>query len=146
MSDANGAVGMIERDTNPHAENATRHEANGTGNLPHTPAFVLTQPDMHQHIPEIVQTAGTQNWYLYALATIVVVGFFVLTILMIMPHGPDTKIPDTHRDIAFMLFGGLVSGLSMVLSYFFGSSAGSAQKSAELATLARVTPQLSAKL
>jgi len=146
MSDANGAIGMIERDTNSHAENATRHEENGTGNLPNAPAFVFTQPDMHRHMPEIVQTTGTQNWYLYVLATIVVVGFFVLTILMITPHGPEIKIPTEHRDIAFMLFGGLVSGLSMVLSYFFGSSAGSAQKSAELATLARATPQPSAKL
>jgi hypothetical protein len=149
MSDANGAVGIVEHHTNPYPGNDTKNEANALGNTPGTIALTLPQPhntpDMPRHTPQIVPVAGTRDWYLYVLATVVVVGFFVLTIMMITPHGPEIKIPSEHRDIAFMLFGGLVSGLSMVLSYFFGSSAGSAQKSAELAALARAIPQPSPK-
>lgn len=147
MSDANGAVGTVEHNTTAYPGNATKHEANAPGNTPGMPAFTLSHDTqaIPRHVPEIVRAAGTQNWYLYVLATVIVVGFFVLTIMMITPHSPEIKIPTEHRDIAFMLFGGLVSGLSMVLSYFFGSSAGSAQKTVELATLARVVPQPSPK-
>ena len=58
----------------------------------------------------------------------------VLTVLLILR---ETSINDGHKDIVFMLFGGLVTGFSMVLSYFFGSSAGSAQKTVELAKIAK---------
>jgi RsiW-degrading membrane proteinase PrsW (M82 family) len=76
----------------------------------------------------------TQDWYLYALAAVVVLGFFGLTVLMMMSK-MDPNNP--HKDIVFMMFGGLVTGFSMVLSYFFGSSAGSAQKTLELAKIAK---------
>ena len=66
---------------------------------------------------------GTPDWYLYGLAGVVVLGFFALTVTMIR-----TEIPKESQNIAYMLLGGSATGFSMVLSYFFGSSAGSAQK------------------
>ena len=80
------------------------------------------------------RSTHAQDWYPYALAAVVVVGFFLLTVLLILRQA---GIHEGHKDIVFMLFGGLVTGFSMVLSYFFGSSAGSAQKTVELATIAK---------
>jgi hypothetical protein len=70
--------------------------------------------------------------YLYGLAAVVVLGFFALTVTMVL-----TDIPAQSQNIAYMLLGGLVTGFSMVLSYFFGSSAGSATKTAQLAELVK---------
>ena len=78
------------------------------------------------------QATDPQEWYLYALAAVVVIGFFALTVTMIL-----TTIPDKSQNIAYMLLGGLVTGFSMVLSYFFGSSAGSAQKTAQITALVK---------
>ena len=100
--------------------------------LPQNP--VLPDP-IRSHAPEV------GHWYPYALAGVVVVGFFGVIVLMMLPL---TTINTGNRDIVFMLFGGLVTGFSMVLSYFFGSSAGSAQKTVELAKIAnsnRTPPQ-----
>jgi hypothetical protein len=65
---------------------------------------------------------------------VVVVGFYGLTVLLMLG---GAHASDGNKEIAFMLFGGLVTGFSMVLSYFFGSSAGSAQKTLELAKMAK---------
>ena len=99
------------------------------------------QPHHTQDIPAVplhalgrLRATGAPAWYPAALAAVVVVGFFVLTVLLMLR---DTGIHEGHKDLVFMLFGGLVSGFSMVLSYFFGSSAGSAQKTAELAKIAQ---------
>jgi hypothetical protein len=73
---------------------------------------------------------GTPEWYLYGLAGVARLGFFALTVTMTL-----TKIPESSQSVAYMLLGGLVTGFSMVLSYFFGSSAGSAHKTAQLAEL-----------
>jgi len=63
-----------------------------------------------------------------------VVGFYGLTVLLMLG---GANASEGNKEIAFMLFGGLVTGFSMVLSYFFGSSAGSAQKTVELAKIAK---------
>jgi hypothetical protein len=65
------------------------------------------------------------------LAFMVVGGFFTLTTLMLF-----LRIPSEAQNIAYMLLGGLVTGFSLVLSYYFGSSAGSASKTAQLARFA----------
>ena len=57
---------------------------------------------------------GTPEGYLYGLAGVVVLGFFALTVTMIL-----TAIPKDSRIFAYMLLGGLVTGFSMVLSYLF---------------------------
>jgi uncharacterized membrane protein len=86
----------------------------------------------HNREREFIQAPGTPDWYLYALAAVVVLGFFALTVTMIL-----RDIPQNSQNIAYMLLGGLVTEFSMVLSYFFGSSAGSAQKTAQLAELVK---------
>jgi len=73
---------------------------------------------------------SSQDWPLYVLAAVIVLGFFGLTVTMVA-H----EIPDKSKEIAYMLLGGLMSGFSMVLSYFFGSSAGSAQKTTQIGKL-----------
>jgi hypothetical protein len=77
-----------------------------------------------------------QDWYLYALAAVIILGFFGLTVLLMIPATKISTV-EGNKEIVFMLFGGLVTGFSMVLSYFFGSSAGSAQKTVELAKVAK---------
>jgi len=120
MDSTNGATGTIELNTASAPPN---------GNVPpmstsEPPPDVLVQPI----------STHTQDWYLYALAGVVVLGFFGLTVLMMMSKMDQNN---QHKDVVFMMFGGLVTGFSMVLSYFFGSSAGSAQKTAELAKIAK---------
>ncbi len=72
---------------------------------------------------EIVKATGHSDWNLYLLAWTVVVGFFVLCwVLMNFP------LPQGSSQVVFMLFGALSTGFGTVLSYFFGSSKSSAEK------------------
>lgn len=90
-------------------------------------AYLEDRQSARQREMEIVKATGKKDWYLYALASVVVVGFFSVTVAMM-----TMVIPASSQSIAYMLLGGLMSGFSMVLSYFFGSSLGSAQKNALL--------------
>jgi len=136
MDSPNGVTGTDERDIaathNGHVQSV------GTSAPPQT--AMPGQPGSSQdiravpvHEPEPLRATRTQDWYPSALATVVVVGFFGLTVLLMLRK---TSMDQGYKDLVFILFGGLVSGFSMVLSYFFGSSAGSAQKTAELAKIA----------
>jgi len=59
--------------------------------------------------------------YMYAVGAIAIIGFFVILYMMIT-SGKDYK---TEINIAI---GGLITMTTMVFSYFFGSSKGSADK------------------
>jgi uncharacterized membrane-anchored protein len=60
---------------------------------------------------------------MYLLATIIVVGFFILLIFLILyPLQKDST------GVIFMLFGALSAAFGAVVQYFFGSSKGSADK------------------
>lgn len=61
--------------------------------------------------------------YMYALAAIFVIGYFILIGLIL-----TMVIPEQNKDIALMLFGTLTAGVSLILGYFFGSSRGSEEK------------------
>lgn len=54
----------------------------------------------------------------YILATVVLVGFFIVLTVMIQAGKPGVDI----------LIGGLAAAFGSVVGYFFGSSAGSARK------------------
>jgi len=69
------------------------------------------------------RVTGKTDINLYVLAWVIVSGFFGLTALMFFK-----AIPESSSQAVFMLFGGLVSGFTAVLQYFFGSSRGSAEK------------------
>lgn len=72
----------------------------------------------------IVQATGKKDYNLYTLSWVIVIGFYGLTGLLVF-----TPIPQGQNEVVFMLFGGIVSGFSTVLGYFFGSSLSSAVKS-----------------
>jgi hypothetical protein len=136
MDSPNGVTETIERDTaaadNGHVPplgTAAPSRIDGRGQ-PHRTQEI---PAVPLHEPEPLRATGAPAWYPAALAAVVVVGFLGLTVLLMLRQ---TSIDAGHKDLVFMLFGGLVTGFSMVLSYFFGSSAGSAQKTAELAKIA----------
>jgi hypothetical protein len=61
--------------------------------------------------------------YMYILGALVAIGFFVVLGLFIFK-----EIPDKNSTAMNILLGVLASGLTTVLSYFFGSSKGSADK------------------
>ncbi len=77
---------------------------------------------------EVVKATGKKDINLYVLAWTIVGGFFTLCLTLLFK-----AIPEGQSDIVYVLFGGLVSGFSTVLGYFFGSSKGSAEKTALMA-------------
>ena len=72
--------------------------------------------------------------YLYYLAYVVVAAFFLLTILLALGQmgaftGADGVVEKLGQNpLIMMIVGGLISGFTQVLSYFFGSSKGSSDK------------------
>ena len=80
---------------------------------------------------EVVKATGHADFNLYLLAWVVVLGFFGLTGVLM-----NIKLPEGQTEVIFMLFGGIVSGFSTVLGYFFGSSRGSQIKSKIIADTA----------
>lgn len=75
--------------------------------------------------------AGKSNSPLYVLAAAVVVGFFAIVFVLLFK---SAVIPDGSREVAFLLVGTLSTAFGAVIQYFFGSSKGSADKTAFLAT------------
>jgi hypothetical protein len=75
----------------------------------------------------IVKATGKKDINLYVLAWSIVFGFFALTFALMY-----RALPEGSTDAVFMLFGGLVSGFTGVIQYFFGSSKSSADKTALL--------------
>jgi hypothetical protein len=77
---------------------------------------------------DTTKATGKRDTNLYALAWVIVVGFFVLIGILIFHD-----LPKDSNGVVFMLFGALAAGFSGIKDYFFGSSAGSAAKTALLA-------------
>lgn len=97
--------------------------------LEETKAILADKQSARQREVAIVEKTGKRDINLYILAWTVVVGFFVLTgILMFI------GIKEETNGVVNLLFGGLVSGFATVLAYFFGSSKGSSDKTALLAS------------
>ena len=122
MASSNGVTHLVEhhpehrpRSKKPHGEKPGKTQRGSTA--------VSTTAQRHK--PQQGRDVG------YTLALMVVGGFFALTTMMLF-----VTIPKEAQNIAYMLLGGLVTGFSLVLSYYFGSSAGSAYKTAQLAHFA----------
>ncbi|WP_066627505.1 hypothetical protein [Labilibacter marinus] len=99
--------------------------------LEETKAYLGDRQGARDREVEMMKATGKRDWMLMTLAGVVVVGFFVLIGFAIKdPDGFDTNGPVNQ------LFGALVAGFSMVLSYFFGSSKGSADKNVTIANQA----------
>jgi len=71
----------------------------------------------------IVEATKEKDYFMYGLASLIVIGFFTLTGLL-MFH----VIPSGSNEVVFLLFGGLIAGFERVCSYFFGSSKSSRDK------------------
>ncbi len=66
---------------------------------------------------------GKKDWNLYLLAWTIIAGYFLLIGFLVMGTVPDDK-----TGVIYMLFGTLATAFGGVIQYFFGSSAGSKQK------------------
>ena len=77
---------------------------------------------------EITRATGARDINLYALAWLVVAGFFILCGALF-----KFAVPQGQSDVVFMLFGALASGFGAVIQYFFGSSKSSQTKTMLLA-------------
>ena len=67
--------------------------------------------------------SGGDNRFMYALATIIVIGFFGVIAGLYFK-----AIPKESRDVALVLLGTLASEFGVIVKYFFGSSKGSSDK------------------
>jgi len=52
------------------------------------------------------------------------------------------EIPDQSHDLSMILLGGLLSSQSVILSFYFGSSMGSKEKSENLVNAFKKEPKL----
>lgn len=74
------------------------------------------------------KSTGKRDTNLYALAWVLIAGFFILVgILLWRP------VPQDSSGVIFLLFGTLASAFGAVVGFFFGSSRGSQSKDALLA-------------
>ena len=71
----------------------------------------------------ITKNTGRKDTYLYALASVIVICFFALCILLMW-----RPLPQGSSEVVFMLFGALSAGFGSVVGYFFGSSKSSSDK------------------
>jgi hypothetical protein len=67
--------------------------------------------------------AGGDNKFMYYLAAAIVLGFFAVIAGLYFK-----AIPDSSRDVAYLLLGALTGEFGKVVNYFFGSSKGSSDK------------------
>ena len=76
----------------------------------------------------VTQATGKLEWPLYAMAFVVVLGFFVLVALLMYK-----VIPAGNGEAIFILFGAESAAFGAIVNYLFGSSKGSNDKTALLA-------------
>ena len=81
---------------------------------------------MNKPIPVDGHKGTAQIW----LGAVVVAGFFALLIVLFWPGNAQDSTLDSAR---LMMLGALIAGFSSVLGYYFGSTSGSAAKTALLA-------------
>jgi len=99
--------------------------------LEETKAFLADIQSARSREQAIVAATGEKDTHLYVLAYIVIGAFFLLTGYLL--HGVisgEAKVVHALKDnaLVMLLIGALISGFTQVLSYFFGSSKGSADK------------------
>jgi hypothetical protein len=100
--------------------------------LEETKAFLADVDSARQREAAIVAATGEKDTHLYVLAYIVVGAFFALTAYLaygqLNPAKSETAIDLSQNPLIMMIVGGVIAGFTQVLSYFFGSSKGSATK------------------
>lgn len=91
--------------------------------------------DARRRQTESEKNTGKRDINQYALAWLLVIGFFVLTGSLLYFSYNGKPIVDS-TGVLFMLLGALSAAFGGVIQYFFGSSAGSAAKSATINSMA----------
>ena len=81
---------------------------------------------------ELAKAGSAIAWGAPVISTIITVGFFVMLWLVI-----NREIPEGSQQLANIMLGSLGASFTAVVSYWVGSSAGSAQKTAVLAAAGR---------
>ena len=66
---------------------------------------------------------GIKEVYMYVLASLLFIGFFIVLVLL-LKHA----IPEENKELVHTLLGVLGTCFVMTITYFFGSSKGSADK------------------
>jgi hypothetical protein len=72
----------------------------------------------------------------YILAWLIIAGFFTLTVYLLHLVHTGGQISDTTGSV-FMLLGTVSTAFGIVVQYFFGSTKGSADKTAQLVEMAK---------
>ena len=80
---------------------------------------------------ELAKAGSAIAWGAPIISTIITVGFFVMLYLVIRK-----EIPDGSRELANIMLGSLGASFTAVISYWVGSSAGSASKDVTLRQVA----------
>jgi hypothetical protein len=91
--------------------------------LEESKALLFDRQNARSRELEITRVTGKRDITLYLLAWTVVIGFFALICVLIFQPLKGQSLGYVNQ-----LFGALATGFGMVLSYFFGSSKGSADK------------------
>ena len=74
----------------------------------------------------------SKDIYMYVLGTVIVIGFFTTLVFLIVDGSYKTEVN--------MIVGALIATFTMVVSYFYGSSKGSADKDAIIQNQNNPTP------
>ena len=93
-------------------------------------AYLQDKQDARKRQVEVTKATGKTDVNLYVLAWLTIAGFFsCLGIVMTV----DMPTNDVAKTAIAMLFGAMIAGYKEVLSYFFGSSKSSSDKTKMLA-------------
>ena len=95
-------------------------------------AYIADVQNARSRQVEHEKATGKTDMNFYVLAWVIVIGFFGLIGMMMF-----VEVPMKQSEIMFMLFGTLTAGFGSVTQYFFGSSKGSAEKTAHIAAVAK---------
>lgn len=87
-------------------------------------AFLEDRQSARDREVNVTRATGARDYNLYVLAWTVILLFYALVAVLCFQIVPDANLGPVNQ-----LFGAMAAGFGMVLSYFFGSSRGSAQKS-----------------
>jgi len=66
---------------------------------------------------------NAKDYFQYILGGLIVIGFFILLYLLV-----NAEVPEKNQGLLNLVVGALIGSFATVVSYFYGSSKGSAEK------------------
>jgi hypothetical protein len=105
--------------------------------LEETKAFLSDIDSARKREMAGVAATGKRDWFMYGLALLIIIPFFALMVYLLwgvmQPQAKDAENTLKDNPLVMLIVGALISGFTQVLSYFFGSSQGSSDKSRTMA-------------